>query len=106
MGTTHGFEETDRQAAENFAAAACAQGIQRIIYLGGLGSRIVKLSPHLRSRQEVGEILRQSGIPAIFDPAGLQRLLYWYSFYLFHQFVFSGMLRGIGRAARNNVEKP
>jgi hypothetical protein len=38
---------------------------------------------------------------AIFDPAGLQGLLYWYSFYLFHRFVFSGMLRGIGRAARN-----
>jgi uncharacterized protein YbjT (DUF2867 family) len=65
MGTAHGFEETDRQAAENFAAAARAQGIQRIIYLGGLGSRLAKLSPHLRSRREVGEILRQSGIPVI-----------------------------------------
>ena len=40
MGTSHGFEETDRQAAENFAAAARAQGIQRIIYLGGVGSRL------------------------------------------------------------------
>jgi uncharacterized protein YbjT (DUF2867 family) len=65
MGTAHGFEETDRQAAENFAAAARAQGIQRIIYLGGLGSRLARLSPHLRSRREVGEILGQSGIPVI-----------------------------------------
>ena len=49
-----------------------------------------------------GSIIRQT---AIFDPAGLPGLLYWYCFYLFHQFVFSGMLRGIGRAARN-AEKP
>jgi uncharacterized protein YbjT (DUF2867 family) len=65
MGTAHGFEETDRQAAENFTASARAAGIQKIIYLGALGSRIAKLSPHLRSRREVGEILRQSGIPVI-----------------------------------------
>jgi len=65
MGAAHGFEETDRRAAESFAAAARASGIQRIIYLGGLGSSLAKLSPHLRSRQEVGEILRQSGIPVI-----------------------------------------
>jgi uncharacterized protein YbjT (DUF2867 family) len=65
MGTAHGFEETDRQAAECFGAAAHNQGVQRIIYLGGLGSRLIKLSPHLRSRQEVGEILRQSGVPVI-----------------------------------------
>jgi hypothetical protein len=48
-----------------------------------------------------GSIIQQT---AIFEPAGLQGLLYWYSFYLLHQFVFSGMLRSIGRAARN-VEK-
>ncbi len=65
LGTAHGFEETDRQAADNFAAAARVAEVQRIIYLGGLGNRLAKLSPHLRSRQEVGEILRQSGIPVI-----------------------------------------
>jgi uncharacterized protein YbjT (DUF2867 family) len=65
MGTAHGFEETDRRAAENFATAARAEGVQRIIYLGGLGNRLSQLSPHLRSRQEVGEILRQSGISII-----------------------------------------
>jgi uncharacterized protein YbjT (DUF2867 family) len=65
MGTANGFEETDRKAAENFAAAARGEGIQKIIYLGGLGSGVSQLSPHLRSRQEVGEILRRSGIRVI-----------------------------------------
>jgi len=65
MGTVHGFEETDRQAAECFGAAARAEGIRRIVYLGGLGSPHGELSPHLRSRREVGEILRQSGVPVI-----------------------------------------
>lgn len=65
MGTAHGFEETDRRAAERFGAAARAQGVQRIIYLGGLGDSSAELSSHLRSRQEVGEILRRSGVPAI-----------------------------------------
>ena len=65
MGTAHGFEETDRKAAENFAAASRAAGVQRIIYLGGLGNRLDALSPHLRSRQEVGAILRRSGVPVI-----------------------------------------
>lgn len=65
MGMADGFEETDRKAAENFAAAARAEGIPKIIYLGGLGSAASQLSPHLRSRQEVGEILRRSGIGVI-----------------------------------------
>ena len=57
------FEERDRQAAENFASATNEAGLKRIIYLGGLGSRKQQLSPHLRSRHEVGEILRSSNIP-------------------------------------------
>ena len=65
MGAAHGFEETDRQAAEKFGTAARTQGVKRIIYLGGLGHRLEELSPHLRSRQEVGAILRQSGVPVI-----------------------------------------
>jgi uncharacterized protein YbjT (DUF2867 family) len=62
MGSSGSFEEADRQAALNFGAAAKAAGVQRIIYLGALGSADETLSPHLRSRQEVGEILRQSGV--------------------------------------------
>jgi uncharacterized protein YbjT (DUF2867 family) len=65
MGAAQSFEETDRLAAERFGAAAHTQGVRRIIYLGGLGNRLGKLSPHLRSRQEVGEILRQSGVPVL-----------------------------------------
>ncbi|MGW8181020.1 MAG: NAD(P)H-binding protein, partial [bacterium] len=52
MGATGDFEEQDRKAAQNFAAAAREAGVQRIIYLGGLG-RDEKLSPHLASRHEV-----------------------------------------------------
>ena len=59
------FEEADRQGAANFAAAAKAAGVGRIIYLGGLGREDEDLSPHLRSRQEVGRILRESGVPVL-----------------------------------------
>jgi uncharacterized protein YbjT (DUF2867 family) len=65
MGSSGSFEEADRQAATNFAEAAKAAGVERIIYLGGLGSDKETLSPHLRSRQEVGQILRQSGVPVL-----------------------------------------
>lgn len=65
MGSSDAFERTDRQAAETFAAAAKAAGVRRLIYLGGLGSEEEELSPHLRSRQVVGEILRASGIPTL-----------------------------------------
>ena len=59
------FEEEDRRAARNFADAARDAGVRRIIYLGGLGEAEQDLSVHLRSRQEVAEILRSSGIPTI-----------------------------------------
>lgn len=59
------FEQEDREAAQNFADAAKEAGVQRIIYLGGLGEDGPDLSPHLRSRHEVGEILRNSGVECI-----------------------------------------
>ncbi len=65
MGSTGSFEEQDRTAASNFGQAARQAEIGRIIYLGGLGDASKVLSEHLRSRQEVGEILRQSGVPVI-----------------------------------------
>ena len=58
MGTDRDFEQEDRIAAENFAEAATVAGVKRIIYLGGLGNPDHKLSKHLRSRQETGDILR------------------------------------------------
>lgn len=64
MGSSGSFEEQDRRAAENFAKAARKAGVKRIIYLGGLGHGD-DLSPHLASRQEVGRILRESGVPTL-----------------------------------------
>jgi uncharacterized protein YbjT (DUF2867 family) len=63
MRSTGSFEHTDRQAARNFSEAAKKAGVKGLIYVGGLGSDEEKLSPHLRSRHEVGDILRQSGLP-------------------------------------------
>ncbi len=60
MGNSGDFETTDRRAAENFAKACSRQQVQRIIYLGGLGNPDHMLSKHLRSRQEIGNILRTS----------------------------------------------
>ena len=57
-----GFEELDIQAARNFGQAAKEAGVQRIIYLGGLGDPQSDLSPHLRSRQQTGDALRESGV--------------------------------------------
>ena len=57
------FEDRDRLASENFGFAARAAGVRRIIYLGGLGKADESLSPHLASRQEVGDVLRSSGVP-------------------------------------------
>ena len=66
MSGSKDFEKEDRQAATNFAGAAKKAGVRRIIYLGGLGDDAdPKLSPHLRSRHEVGQILRDSGVETI-----------------------------------------
>ena len=58
MGQDRDFESQDRIAAENFARAAAAAGVRRLVYLGGLGNPDEKLSKHLRSRQETGDVLR------------------------------------------------
>jgi uncharacterized protein YbjT (DUF2867 family) len=60
------FERLDREAAENFATAAKAAGVRRIIYLGGPEPPAAeKPSAHLRSRAEVARILLDSGVPAV-----------------------------------------
>ncbi len=64
MGSARGFESQDREAAHNFGNAARAAGVRKIIYLGGLGHG-PDLSEHLRSRQEVGEVLRGCGVPTV-----------------------------------------
>lgn len=57
------FEDRDAAAARTFGEAASAAGVQRIIYLGGLGVDDGTLSAHLRSRREVEDLLRASGVP-------------------------------------------
>jgi uncharacterized protein YbjT (DUF2867 family) len=64
MGAGGSFEQEDQSAAATFGAAAAECGVRRMIYLGGLGAGS-QLSPHLASRQEVGRILRESGVPTI-----------------------------------------
>jgi uncharacterized protein YbjT (DUF2867 family) len=63
MSSSRPFDEADRVAATAFAHAALEAGVKKIIYLGGLGTGA--LSEHLASRQEVGRILRESGVPTI-----------------------------------------
>jgi uncharacterized protein YbjT (DUF2867 family) len=64
MANAGDYAARDREGAEAFAAAARDAGMRRIVYLGGLG-RGDRLSPHLASRQEVGRILRESGVSTI-----------------------------------------
>jgi uncharacterized protein YbjT (DUF2867 family) len=56
------YAEEDRRLAETFAKAAKAAGVQRIIYLGGLGEMGPNLSEHLSSRREVEQVLAQGGV--------------------------------------------
>ena len=65
MGSKSAFEEQERLAATRFAKAAREAQVRRIIYLGGLSFESQNLSAHLRSRLEVGRILRESGVPTI-----------------------------------------
>jgi len=65
LGAPRGFEALEERGAAHFAEAAREARVQRIIYLGGLGDDTEDLSPHLRSRQRVGAILRESGVPTI-----------------------------------------
>lgn len=67
LGVSQGqhFENLEYQCAQNFADAAAANGIKKIIYLGGLGNPDTQLSKHLRSRQKVGEILASTGVKVI-----------------------------------------
>ncbi len=67
LGSGSRFEETDRRAARAFAEQAHAAGVRRIVYLGGLTPQGVpqrSLSPHLRSRAEVGQIFLDAPVPA------------------------------------------
>ncbi len=71
LGMGREFARRDREAATAFGAAAREAGVQRIIFLGGLGDPATELSPHLRSRQETGVVLREAGVPVTELRAGV-----------------------------------
>lgn len=65
------FASADRNAALNMAKAASRAGLERIIYLGGLGIEGKTLSKHLRSRTEVARILQSGDVPTTFLRAAM-----------------------------------
>jgi uncharacterized protein YbjT (DUF2867 family) len=65
------FQQRDAAAARTFARAAAEAGIQRIVYLGGLGDEADDLSAHLRSRREVEALLGSAGVPVTTLRAGI-----------------------------------
>jgi uncharacterized protein YbjT (DUF2867 family) len=63
MSSGHAFLARDLEGGRNFAESFRDAGGKRIIYLGGLGDSSSELSPHLRSRQQTGDALREAGVP-------------------------------------------
>ncbi len=67
LDSARDFAAHDRRAARNMVTAAETAGLQRIIYLGGLGDTSQPgLSEHLRSRHEVAHILQSGRVPTTF----------------------------------------
>lgn len=71
MGTESNFVEAEARSARNVVEAASQAGVKRIVYLGGLHPSGADLSPHLRSRTAVGDILIDSGIETVVLQAGI-----------------------------------
>jgi len=65
------FARADRAAARNMVEAAVAAGLEKIIYLGGLGDDGPSLSEHLKSRTEVAKILQSGSVPTTFLRAAM-----------------------------------
>ncbi len=70
MASGADFGQIDLQAAENFAAAAAAAGIGRIVYLGGLVPA-ENAGEHIDSRRQTGDVLRQGSVPVTEIRAGI-----------------------------------
>ncbi|MCW2715116.1 MAG: NAD-dependent epimerase/dehydratase [Frankiales bacterium] len=65
------FRKGDADGARTFAEAAGKAGVQRIVYLGGLGDDADDLSSHLLSRREVEQLLATGGVPVTTLRAGI-----------------------------------
>lgn len=57
------FANREKVQAQNFLKSATKADVKRIIYLGGLVNDSLDLSPHMKSRKDVGDILRSGAIP-------------------------------------------
>ncbi len=68
-GSDSGFAKREREAARNFARMTVEEGVDRVIYLGGLGEN--PISEHLKSRHETAQILRETGPPLTYVRAGM-----------------------------------
>lgn len=71
LGGGAAFHNQDLAAASNFGEAARSAGVKRVVYLGGLATRSPELSEHLRSRQQTGDALRNSGVSVTEFRAGV-----------------------------------
>jgi uncharacterized protein YbjT (DUF2867 family) len=65
------FERRDAEAARTFAGSAADAGLERMVYLGGLGDDADDLSAHLRSRRDVEQLLGSTGVPVTALRAGI-----------------------------------
>jgi uncharacterized protein YbjT (DUF2867 family) len=63
-----GFAEREHRAASNFARMAREEGVERVVYLGGLGD---ESSEHLRSRAATAEALAHEGPPLVYFRAAM-----------------------------------
>lgn len=68
-GSDSEFEERERESARNFSRMAREEGVERVVYLGGLGDN--PGSPHLRSRNETAKILGEEGPPLTYFRASM-----------------------------------
>jgi uncharacterized protein YbjT (DUF2867 family) len=71
MGTSKNFVADETRTARNVVAVAKDAGVRRVVYLSGLHRDSGKLSPHLKSRQAVGDVLLGSGIETVVLQAGV-----------------------------------
>ncbi len=71
IGSGGDFAETERGIATTFAEAAADAGVRRIVYLGGMVPEDEELSEHLASREQVGDVLLESGVPTAVLQAGV-----------------------------------